>query len=172
MALARWNPWGDLFNLHEQLDQMFGDVFRSTLMPSGAPMQSAPATLALDVRQTDEAYTIEASVPGFKPEEVEVTLDDNVLTIRGEHREESDETKGGYVRRERRSNSVFRQVGLPAEVRGDDITATFENGVLCVTVPRAQKAQPRRITVRGGAGEQPAIVEGTAAAEGAPQQQG
>jgi len=165
MALARWNPWGELFSLQDQMDQILGDAFGRTVMPGGQQAPALPAALALDIRQTDEAYTVEASVPGFKPEEVEVTLDENVLTIRGEHREETDGGKGGYVRRERRTNSVFRQIGLPAEVRGDDITADFNNGVLTVTVPRAQKAQPRRIEVRG-AGEQNLIEAGSTSPEG------
>jgi HSP20 family protein len=146
MALARWNPWGELFSLQDQMDHLFSNAFSQAVMPQGTPT----ATLPLDIRQTDEAYVIEASVPGFTPEEVEVTLDENVLTIRGERKQESDETKGGYVRRERRVASVFRQVGLPAEVKADEISASFENGILTVRVPRAQKAQPRRIEVTGG----------------------
>lgn len=160
MAIARWNPWGELFSLHDQMDQLLGDVFGRTVMPSGVSAPALPATLALDIRQTDEAYTIEASVPGFSPEEVEVTLDENVLTIRGEHRQEADDSAGGYVRRERRATSVFRQVGLPAEVKGEEISASFRNGVLTVSVPRAQKAQPRRIAVQ--AADEPARIEASA----------
>lgn len=155
MALARWNPWGELFNLHDQMDQLFNQTFNQTLMPAGAQTVSLP----LDIRQTDEAYFIEASVPGFSPDEVEVTLDENVLTIRGERKTEKDETKGGYVRRERRQTSVFRQVGLPSEVKAEEITASFENGILTVMVPRAQKAQPRRIEVSSGGQK---VVEGAA----------
>ena len=149
MAIARWNPWGELFGLTDGVDELF----RRTLMPA----QHQVAFLPLDVRQTDEAYHIEASVPGFRPDEVEVTMDDNVLTIRAQHvgTEEGDR-RGGYVRRERRQASVFRQVGLPAEIRGDDISASFENGVLLITVPRAQRSQPRRITVSS-----PGVAEGT-----------
>jgi HSP20 family protein len=154
MALARWNPWGELFNLHDQMDQLFNQTFNQTLMPAGTQTVSLP----LDIRQNDEAYFIEASVPGFSPDEVEVTLDENVLTIRGEHKTEKDESKGGYVRRERRQTSVFRQVGLPSEVKANEISATFENGILTVTVPRAQKAQPRRIEVNTGGQK---VIEGS-----------
>ena len=154
MASSRWNPWGELFSLHDQVDQLFNEAFGRTLMPARTG-NAVVAHLPLDIRQTDEAFTIEASVPGFKSDEVEVTLDENVLTIRGEHKAEEETTRGGYVRRERQVASVYRQVGLPAEVRADEISATFENGVLTITVPRAQKAQPKRIPVTGGAGATP-----------------
>src|SRR6516165_2183982 len=107
MAVTRWNPWGELFALSDTMDQLFGRT------PSSARGEVA-AFLPLDVRQTDEAYIIEASVPGFAPEDVEVTVDENVLTIRAQRKEETDDEKGGYVRRERRMSSLFRQVGLPA----------------------------------------------------------
>lgn len=153
MAVTRWNPWGELFALTDTVDQLFN---RTSLSGERGGMTGY---LPLDIRQTDEAFVIEASVPGFRPEEVDITLDENVLTIKAQREQENDESKGGYVRRERRTTSFFRQVGLPAEVRAEEISAGFENGVLTVTVPRAQKAQPRRIQVNGGA---PKLVDAKA----------
>jgi len=146
MALVRWNPWGELFDLHNQLDQLFQSVSTETPRNGGQY-----ANLPVDIRQSDEAFTIEASVAGFKPEDVELTFDDGVLTIRGAHREEQEQNEGGnYVRRERKLTSVFRQISLPAEVRADEIGASFNHGVLTITIPRAQKAQPKRIQVTTG----------------------
>lgn len=157
-ALTRWNPWGELFSLHDQMDQLFNEAFGSFVAPR---RNGAEPTMALpiDIRQTDEAYVLEASVPGFSPEDVEVTLDQNVLTISGTHKQESEENTGGWIRRERRTGSFRRQVVLPAEVRGDEITAGFENGVLTVTVPRAQKAQPKRIPVSPGAPAETKVID-------------
>ena len=155
MAVTRWNPWGELFALSDTMDQLFGRA------PSSARGEVA-AFLPLDVRQTDEAYIIEASVPGFAPEDVEVTVDENVLTIRAQRKEETDDEKGGYVRRERRMSSLFRQVGLPAEIRAEEIAAHFVNGVLTLTVPRTQRAQPRRIEVRGGSDAGKVTIEAPA----------
>lgn len=142
MALVRWNPWGELFSLHNQMDQLFQNL-NEVETRNGSEQFNLP----VDIRQTEEAFTIEASVPGFSPENVEVTLDNGVLAIRGTYQSEQESTNSGYVRRERRMGSVFRQISLPAEVRADEISAAFENGVLTVTVPRAQKAQPKRIPV-------------------------
>jgi HSP20 family protein len=141
MALVRWNPWSELFDLHSQMDSLFGQV-----LDSGRPATQF-AGLPVDIRQSDEGFTIEASVPGFRPEDVEVTVDNGVLTLRGEHREETDAGKGEYVRRERRMTSFYRQIGLPQDVRADDISATFENGVLSLQLPRMEKPQPKRIPV-------------------------
>ena len=152
MAVARWTPWNDLFDLHNQVDQLFQSLTEPAKTSAGA---GEFVNLPVDIRQTDAEFVIEASVPGFTPEEVEVTFDDGVLTIKGERREEREKQEGQYVRRERRHASVYRQIGLPAEVRADEIRAGFEHGVLRITVPRAQKAQPKRIPVTqaDGAGE-------------------
>lgn len=162
-ALTRWNPWNELFSLQGQMDQLFDEAFGSFVAPRRS---GAEPTLALpvDIRQTDEAYVLEASVPGFAPEDVEVTFDQNVLTIQGTRKQESEQASGGWIRRERRTGSFHRQVVLPAEVRAEEISAGFENGVLTVTVPRAQKAQPRRIPVAAGAPAEPKVID-------APQQQ-
>ena len=143
MAVVRWNPWNDLFDLHAHMDQIFQPVSPAAASRNGVDYTSLP----VDIQQTDAAYVVEASVPGFDPADVEVTFDDGVLTIAG-RRSASETTKDAtYLRRERHTTAVFRQVGLPAEVRAEDITASFENGVLRITVPRAQKAQPKRIPV-------------------------
>jgi HSP20 family protein len=153
MVVNRWNPWTELFSMHEQV---YNDALGRSMMP-----ERAVHTLPLDIRQSDEAFEIEASVPGFTPEDMEITFDENVLTLRGTRRED-EETRGAYVRRERNLHSVYRQVGLPAEVKADQISATFENGILTVTIPRAQRAQPTRIPVTTSI-EHPKLTEAHAA---------
>jgi len=143
MAVIRWNQWNDLFDLHTQMDHLFQPHAPGVASRNGVEYSSLP----VDIQQNDQAFIVEASVPGFKPGDVEVTFEDGVLTIAG-RRTNSETTKDTtYLRQERRTTSVFRQVGLPAEVRVDEIAASFENGVLRITVPRAQKAQPKRIPV-------------------------
>jgi HSP20 family protein len=149
MVFNRWNPWNEVFSTH---DEPYSDALGHTLMP-----ERVMHPLALDIRQSDDAFEIEASVPGYRPEDVEITFGDNALTIRGTHRDEK-AVHGTYVRRERNAHSVYRHVGLPTEVKIDEITASFNNGVLTITVPRAQRAQPKRIPVVATAGH-PKLIE-------------
>jgi len=141
-----WNPETDL-------DQLLSAAF-------GRLDRTVHNNLPLDIRQTDEAFWIEASVPGFRPEDVEITLDENVLTIRGTRRPV--ETMGSYVQRERQLTSIHRHVSLPAQVKAEEITAHFENGVLTIMVPRAQKAQPKRIPVTMAGGEPTQVIDAPA----------
>ncbi|MFN2451425.1 MAG: Hsp20/alpha crystallin family protein [Candidatus Dormibacteria bacterium] len=153
MALVRWNPWTDLFALHDQMDQLFGQAYGAEAgarSGNGGGADGSWMTLPVDIRQTEQAFTIQASVPGFRPDDVEVTVEDGVLSIRGRLEERSEGRESGWVRRERRLGSFHRQIGMPAEVRAEEISAEFENGVLTITVPRAQKAQPKRIPVTAG----------------------
>jgi HSP20 family protein len=166
MALVRWNPWGELFDLHNQMDQLFQNLTEPQGSGNG---NGSYMNLPVDIRQTDEAYTIEASVAGFRPEDVEVTFEDGLLTIRGHHRQEKEQKQGSWVRRERKMQSVHRQISLPAEVRADEISASFDNGVLHITVPRAQKAQPKRIQVTTGGGQTTGtVIEGQSRQEQQP----
>ncbi len=142
MVVSRWNPWIELMSGQGRLDQLFAEL--ST--PTGAA--DVLHSLPLDIRQTDEAFWIEASVPGFGPEDIEITVDENVLMIRGTPPSQHDHAIGGtYVQRERRLGSVHRHVSFPAQVSAEDITATFTNGVLTVMVPRLQRAEPKRVPV-------------------------
>lgn len=163
MAIVRWNSWNDLFDVHDQMDQLFQQLAPGAASRNGVEYTSLP----VDIQQTDGAFIVEASVPGFKPGEVELTFEDGVLTIAGRRGISETSKDATYLRRERRTTAVFRQVGLPAEVRAEDITASFEHGVLRITIPRAQKAQPKRIPVTvAGSDEQKTenIVEHTPAA--------
>ncbi len=149
MAIIRWNPMSDLTTLHGELDRLFGDLTEGLgLERLGDGARGArQAFLPVDVERGPDAVVIHASVPGFKPEEVSVTVGDGVLTIEAEHKEESERTERAVVRRERFHGRLFRQVRLSDEVRGDEATARFEQGVLTVTVPLVPVVEPKRIPV-------------------------
>lgn len=161
--MARWDPWSDLFNLQNEMARWVNEAFGGTpLLTSGARGQVAVAPtnyLPLDIRQTEKEFLIEASIPGFTPEEVEITADQGVLTIKGERKVDEGQGEGAYLRRERALYSFIRQLALPADVKEEEIRADFQNGVLTVRLPRAETPAPRRIPVGGGAVSEPRVLE-------------
>jgi HSP20 family protein len=147
MALIRWNPNTDLFNLHNELDRVFSDLTASFLpMPNGGSA-NAGGFLPLDIHRTETALEIEASVPGFRPEDVNLTLDNGVLTITAERSQEAETQGKNYIRRERQTGRLYRQVVIGEEVDGDNVQAGFKDGVLTITAPLVKKPEPKRIPV-------------------------
>jgi len=106
---------------------------------------------AQDFSETAEGYLVEASLPGVKPEDVEVTVENNVLMIKGETRQETDSKQRNFHRVERRFGSFQRTIGLPTSVKADAIKADLSNGVLRLEIPKAEEVKPRKI-VNAGAG--------------------
>jgi HSP20 family protein len=134
------------------MDRLFGDMAENSGNSGGSDL--ATFRLPVDIAETDNGYLIKAPVPGFKPEEVEVSLSDGVLSIKAEHKEEQTEQKKDYLRREVAYGNFERMIALPNDVQGDNIKATFKNGVLEIEVPRAPKPQPKKIQVRAEDQEQ------------------
>ena len=150
MAINRWSPVGELASLHTAMDRLFGDFFGGNGMEDGLTA-AAPSTwyLPLDIVDAGTSYQVKAAVPGFKPEDVEVTFHDGMLNIVARHREESEAKQGKYLRRELRVGNLARSVQLPAEIRPDEIKADFESGILTIVIPKAAVAKPIKIQVSG-----------------------
>jgi HSP20 family protein len=151
MALNRWSPMGELAGLHSAMDRLFSDFFGTPLQESGeAP--SRTWYLPVDIVDQGSAYLIKAAVPGFTPEEVEVTFSDGVLSISAQHKQEwtSKNSTGNYLRRELAFGSYARSVQLPGDVKSDEIKASFDNGILTIDIPKVPAAQPIKIQVTGG----------------------
>jgi len=148
--LTRWEPTTELSTLNGTVDRMLRQFFA----PMWTNGQSSLATyyLPVDVAETENSYRIQATLPGFKPEQVEVTVNDGVLSIEAKRSEEKTEGEGRYLRREVFFGNYRRRLALPADVKPEDVKADFENGVLTVQVPRAPKPQPVKVAV--GAGSQ------------------
>lgn len=149
MAINRWSPVGELNSLHGAMDRLFSDFFGGNGLETD--QAGAPATwyLPLDIVDAGSSYEVKAAVPGFKPEDVEVTFHDGMLNIVARHREESTSAQGKYLRRELRAGNFARSVQLPAEIRPEEIKADFDNGVLTVEIPKAAVAKPIKIQVSG-----------------------
>jgi HSP20 family protein len=155
MALIRWEP--------VPMNRLINSFFDTPTGPS-APVarRFAPAT---DLVETDTHYVLRADLPGVSEDDISVELDNNVLTVSGERRSEPASEANGYRRLERSSGSFRRSVRLPQGVDADAITATFDRGVLDVSIPKPQSAKPRTVTISVGPAAAPAIET---PAEGAP----
>jgi HSP20 family protein len=140
--VRRPSPAGELLSLRSAMDRLFEDSFVRpwTGLDGGSG-------LPLDVTATPDEIRVEASLPGFKPEDVEITVEDGTLTISGRLDEERDDRKGNYLLHEIRRGSFTRSVALPAGLEPDKASATFENGVLTLRIPKAEQVKPRQIRI-------------------------
>ena len=145
--LVRWDPVREMLSLRDSMDRFLEEPFfqNPRLWERSMMMEW---NLALDVAEEDDAYIVTASLPGVIPEDVDITLTDNVLTIQGEisKDEEIDEQK--YHIRERRFGRFVRSVTLPNAVAADQVEAVSENGVLKLTLPKTEEVKPKRIEIR------------------------
>ena len=148
MTLVRWNPSTDLFNLHSELDRVFGDLTQSFVPAMTGQGTPTPGFLPLDVKKVDNALEIHASVPGFSPEEVSVTVDQGVLTIDAQRTQETEQKDQDFVRKERYAGRLYRQIAIGDGVDGDKVAATFKDGVLTVTAPLLAKPEAKRIPIQ------------------------
>jgi HSP20 family protein len=136
--LIKWTP-GDIF---DDLDRNIGDTW--------FPLMRAPRmmTPAIDVYEDQDNVIVEAPLAGIKPADVNIEIEDNLLKISGESKHQSEVDEKNYYRKEIRSGAFYRTVALPKAVKGDEASATFKDGVLKITIPKAEEAKPRRITVK------------------------
>jgi HSP20 family protein len=143
--VRRPSPLGELVSLRQAMDRLFEDSFvrpRSFGYPG-----DGNAILPLDITSTADALVVEAALPGIRPEDVEITIEDGTLTIRGESRQERQAAEGEALVNEIRRGSVSRAIALPSGLEPDKATATFEHGVLHLDIPRAEAVKPRQIRI-------------------------
>jgi len=143
-SLIRWEPAREMMTLREAMDRLFDDAFTRPWSRNGSYI-AAPA---LDMFQTEADVVVKASVPGVKAEDVQINVTGDVLTIKGESREQAEADDKAYHIREQRWGAFERSVMLPIDVKADQAKAEFENGVLTITLPKADKARPKSITVK------------------------
>ncbi|MCI0477326.1 MAG: Hsp20/alpha crystallin family protein [Anaerolineales bacterium] len=142
-SLMRWDPFRDGLSLREAMDRLFEDSF---VRPSRAAHESTGAYLPLDIYTTKDAVVIRASVPGIKPDEVEITIEGNTITLRGEIKPSQEE--GTFLLQEQRYGPFARSIELALPVQADKAEAKFENGVLALTIPKAEEIKPKIIKVK------------------------
>lgn len=144
--IVRWEPGREMLSLREAMDKLFEESFVGPQWRTLWPAEGA-STLAMDLFETGDALVVSAPVPGIRPEEVEITITGNTLTIKGETRAEEREEKGNYLRQEVRYGAFQRSMQLPVDVQADKAEAVFENGMLKLTLPKSEQVKPKSIKI-------------------------
>ncbi|HNB41989.1 MAG TPA: Hsp20/alpha crystallin family protein [Anaerolineales bacterium] len=142
--LIRWEPAREMMTLREAMDRLFDDAFTRPLSLSGNSW-SIPA---VDMYQTDNEVVVKAALPGIKADEVQLNVTGEVLTIKGETKQENETKEKAYHIREQRWGAFERSIVLPTEVVADKAKADFENGVLTITLPKAEEVKPKTISIK------------------------
>ena len=141
----RPSPFGELLSLRQAMDRLFEDSFVRPPGWSGSTMEGS--TLPVDVSLTADELVVEAQLPGIKPDEVDLTVENGRLTIRAETASERSVEDGDYLLREIRRGALSRSITLPTGLKPDKATATFEDGILTLRIPKAEETKPRQIRI-------------------------
>ncbi|HAE60664.1 MAG TPA: heat-shock protein Hsp20 [Anaerolineae bacterium] len=142
--LIRWEPMREMMTLREAMDRLFDDAFTRPLS-MGAVSSVLPA---IDLYQTEDEVVVKAALPGLKPDEVQISITGDVLTLRGEFKQEEQKQEATWHIREQRRGAFERSVMLPSVVQTDKAKADFENGILTVTLPKAESVKPKTISIK------------------------
>lgn len=157
MALIRFEPARELGTIQNEMNRLFNTFFETPTAPlNGAARRWIPA---MDLVETDGDLVLRADLPGLSEEDVNIELEDNVLTVSGERKIEHEERKEGYYRVERSSGSFRRSLTLPEGVDPEAVKATFDRGVLEVRVPKPEERKPRKVAI--SVGGSPKTIEGS-----------
>ncbi len=144
-SLMRRDPSREIVSLRDMMDRMFEDAF---VTPRGWLMQAAGGEPLLDMYETNDSVVVKTALPGVKPEQVDITITGDTLTMRGETKEEQEIKEENYLRRERRFGHFSRTVSLPGGLQTDRAEASFENGELTLRIPKSEQAKPKSVKVK------------------------
>ena len=143
--LQPWEPYREMLSLRDAMNRLFEESF---LRPGSFGMETTPMNAPLDVYETESEVVLKAAVPGMKPEDLDVSITGDVLTIKGEYKQEPDAEKTrNYIRQERRYGSFSRTLTLPTAIDANNVTATFENGVLTLEMPKKEEVKAKSVKI-------------------------
>ena len=144
-GLVRWDPLREMVTLREAMDRLLAESF---VRPDSAfPLLGAEGP-AVDMYQGKDEIVVKAAIPGVKPEDIEIQVTGDILSIKGELKEEEKIEEGNYLRKERHFGQFLREFTLPTQVSADKAKAEFEHGVLTLRLPKAEAVKPKSITVK------------------------
>jgi HSP20 family protein len=144
-TMTRWEPWREMNALRRGVERLLDEPFTPRML---MPWRLSQFELLVDMVEDEDAYIVTAAVPGVKPEDVEVTFQNHVLTIKGEAKEEKEYDEESYHIRERHYGSFVRSLSVPANVKAEKIEAKTENGVLTVRLPKLETEKPKKIAIK------------------------
>ncbi len=148
MAIVRWDPFRDLISIQERMNKLFDETLSRTRGEESAVASTwAPA---VDIYETGENIVMKAELPGLTREDIDIHLQNNLLTLRGERKFERDVKQESYLRVERAYGAFQRTFTLPVEIQQDEIRAAFKDGVLELILPKAQRPRPTQIKIDVG----------------------
>lgn len=144
--LTRWEPFRDLITLREAMDQLFEESF----VPSRRSLTRVAPTgaLAVDMYETDEEVVVKSEIPGIDPDDLDISITGDTLTIKGETKAEEEIEEDNYFCRERRYGAFSRSLSIPVAIEPDEAEAEIEDGVLTLTLPKAEEVKPKAIEVK------------------------
>ena len=140
--LTRWEPMREMMTLREAMDHLFDDAFTN---PTRLYTGNTPA---IDLYQTDESVVVKAALPGLKAGDVQLSVSGEVLTLKGEFHQDNEVKEATYHLKEQHYGSFERSVMLPTDVQTEKAKAEFENGILTVTLPKAEQVRPKTISIK------------------------
>jgi len=144
-SLIRWEPFTELQNLRTAMDRQFDQLMGRANGQGSEQLQTNP--LGLDVIESGDSFIVRAAIPGIDPKDVDITIEDDVLSISGEQRKEHEERGEQYVRRELHWGGFHRSLRLPPTLEVDKATANFENGMMELTLPKRPEARARSLKI-------------------------
>jgi len=143
--ISTWSPFRDLVNMQREVGRLFDGLFADF---DGDGNSLTPWSPRADVAENNDAYVIKAELPGVNKNDVKITVRENILTIKGEKKQEKEEKDHNFHRVERSYGSFERSFSLPTGVKSDKIDAAYKDGVLTMTLPKAEEAKPKEIEVK------------------------
>ncbi|MBI4789404.1 MAG: Hsp20/alpha crystallin family protein [Chloroflexi bacterium] len=145
-SLMRWDPASEMISLRDMMDRLFEDSF--VRPPFRMPIAMPTGYMPVDMVETKDEVVVKATLPGVKPEDVDLTISGNMLTVRGEIKEEMENKGENYIHRERHYGQFSRAIELPGGLQTDKADASFENGVLTLRIPKSDQVKPKSIKIK------------------------
>jgi HSP20 family protein len=159
MTIVRWEPLRELSTLQSEMNRLFNTMFDTPSANGGTNRRWIPS---MDLVESEDHYVLRADLPGVSQEDVNIEVENDVLTISGERKADHHESTSGFMRMERAFGAFSRSLTLPKGVDPEAVTASFVDGVLTLQIPKPEAARPRRIQI--AVGDRPATLEAETAA--------